>query len=175
MVSFHGSLMNMPFFKRVLILILAFILPLVSILITIFAIVLYSWWPILLIVDLFLLIISISLSGLTLKGHDISFEDGEIYFTKGWTSGRVPVRNLMKVYRVHKNSHDSISIIFNDPGYKSHPNRCLTIGQTFRIKDAEKILLILKDKSEKWGFEILDEATSEIVNSDKITFNWVPV
>jgi hypothetical protein len=175
MVSFRGSMKNLPFPNRVLIWALGCILPIIGIVLTAGAVNIFSWWPLLLIPDIILVVISISLSGMMLRGQSLSFLEGEIDYVKGWTKIRIPIRNLKRVYRVFSEKRDSIVIIFNEPSSKKHPNRCLTIGQVFHEKDRTRIFKMLKKKQEKIRFDLIDMATLDQFRLERMKNNWISV
>ncbi len=175
MVSFRGSVKNLPFPTRVMIWALGCILPILGIVLTAGAVNLVSWWPVLLMPDLALLVVSISLSGMMLRGHQLRFLEGEIDYVKGWTKVRIPIRNMKKVYRVFSEKRDSIVIIFNEPSSKKHPNRCLTIGQVFQEKDRSTIFKMLKKKQEKIRFDLIDMVTLDQFRLERTRNNWISV
>jgi hypothetical protein len=119
--------------------------------------------------------IALSFSGMVLRGHEIDFLDGEISFKKGWSKGRIPMRNLLKVYRVNLEDRDSVLIIFNEPNQKIHPNRCLSIEQIFSRDDRQSIFKELERIGRKTRLEIISSATVEDIRSDKKVLDWVPV
>lgn len=175
MASFHGSIMNFPIPKRVILWFFVFILPVVSTVTTVGLIPILYWWPFLLIPVLVVWMIALSFSGMVLRGHEIDFLDGEIAYIKGWSKGRIPIRNLLKVYRVFYRDRDSILVIFNEPSYKNHPNRCLSIDQIFNKKDRQSIFKEIQKIGKKTGLKIIGSATVGDIRSDKKVLNWVPV
>jgi hypothetical protein len=175
MVSYHGSILNYSIPRRIVIWVLVVVLPMTSTMLIAGLIPFFSWWPFLLIPILVIWMVAISFSGTVLKGHDIDFLDGEIVYGKGWTGGRIPERNIVKVYRVFYEDRDSIFLIFNEPGYKSHPNRCLSIEQIFRKKDRQSIFNELDRIGKRTGIEVIGSATINRIRSDKKVLDWVPV
>jgi hypothetical protein len=167
--------MNFSLPKRLVLWFFVFALPVVSTVATAGLAPFIYWWPFLLIPLLVVWMIALSFSGMVLKGHEIDFLDGEISFKKGWSKGRIPLRNLLKVYRVFYSGRDSVLIIFNEPSYKIHPNRCLSIEQIFTKKDRISIFNEMESISESTGLEIVSSATIEDIRSDKKVLNWVPV
>jgi len=175
MASFHGSILNFSLPKRSILWLFVFVLPVVSTMVTAGLVPFISWWPYLLIPLLVVWMIALSTSGMVLKGHYIDFLDGEISYKKGWSTDRIPDRNLLKVYRIFYKDRDSILVIFNEPSYKNNPNRCLSIEQIFNKKDRRSIFKELQKISKRTGLEIIGSATVNEIGSDKKVLDWVPV
>jgi hypothetical protein len=175
MASYHGSVMNFPFSRRIVLWFFVYILPVIAIVTTVGMAPYVHWWPFLLIPTLIIWMIALSFSGMVLRGHQIDFLDGEISYRRGWSKGRIPFRNLLKVYRVFYRENDSVMIIFNEPSSKNNPNRCLSIEQIFRKNDRKSIFREIKEIGRNTDLDIVDRATIEDIRSDKKFLKWVPV
>lgn len=175
MVSFQGSVSNYPLAKRLMIWLVVFVLPILLISTSVVLFFLVSWWGLVLILDLLVILVPLSLSGLVFKGHKITISDGEVSFTKGWSKGRIPYRNLIKVYRVAFQGKDAILLVYNEPSTKNNPNRCLTVDQTFSKKDRDGIFDKLLTDHEDYSFPVIDMASLNQIKRDKVHIGWVPV
>ncbi len=175
MVSYKGSISNYSIAKRLLIWTLVIVLPLSAISLSLALFMLVDWWGFVLIFDMMVILLSLSLSGLVLKGHRIHISDGEIRFTKGWSKGRIPYRNMIKTYRVGMDGKDAILLVYSEPSTKTNPNRCLTIEQTFTKKDRDGIFMKLLKDHEHYSFPIVDMASLNQIRRDKVSIGWVPV
>jgi cytochrome c oxidase subunit IV len=175
MVSFQGSVSNYSLARRLVIWTLVFILPLAAVSISVALFFLVSWWSLILIFDLLVVLVSISLSGLVFKGHNLVLGEDEILYTKGWSRGRIPYRNMIKVYRVTANGRDAILLVYNEPSTRNTPNRCLSLEQTFTKRDMDSIFSRLIEDHQRFSFPVVDMASLNQIRRDKISIGWVPV
>jgi hypothetical protein len=175
MVSFQGSISNYGLARKLVIWVFVLLLPFAAVAASIGLFLTVSWWGLILIFDLMVMVVAISLSGLVFRGHRIDINDGEITFTKGWSGGRIPFRNLIKVYRVSAGSRDTILLVYNEPSTKNNPNRCLTIEHMFSKKDRDLIFDKLYSDHDDFSFPVVDMASVNQIKRDKVSIGWVPV
>ena len=175
MSSFQGSVSNFPSHRRILLISLVFLAPMLAILATAFLLITVSWWGFILIMDLVIGISAISLSGSIIRDHSVVMNEDEMVYSKGWSKGRIPYRNIVKVYRVLTHGKDAILIVFNDPASRSNPNRCLSIEQIFHRNDKDRIFKDLNKDHEAFKYSIVDRSTLEMIRSDRISLGWVPI
>lgn len=175
MSTFRGSISNYPLNRKLFIILLSMVLPAVLISLTVVFFFLFSWWGMMLVLDLLALIIAFSFSGMILRGSKISLFEDELSFIRGWSGGRVPYRNIIRIYRVFNEHKNAILIIFNEPASKSNPNRCLTVEQVYSERDRNRLFRELKRLHGKFTFSIIDSADLELIENDKDILKWVPV
>ncbi len=175
MTSFQGSVDNFPSHKRIMIVSIGFLAPILAMVATVFLLITTSWWGYILIMDIVIGIAAVSLSGLLLKDHSVVMNEDEMVYSKGWSKGRIPYRNIVKVYRVLTHGKDAILIVFNDPASRSNPNRCLSIEQIFHRKDRDRIFKDLNIDHEAFKYSIVDRATLDMIRSDRRSIGWVQI